>query len=385
MIRPTLIRRLLAWIRVAAPPPWTPLLLLPVVAYEAVYGWIWWRAGPMPELLKPRDGFWMFAAFVLGGYRAWAYHPLFHTGYRNWLRLTPWTSRLPLVVGPLQLLPQDLVWLGVGLLAWHDPQISRLNLPLYFLFAYLMVICVSCWATGLPFMGYLLAFGLGEFFRQWPNPASAAIVACWLYLAAWLAVRGMLARFPWHVSWVWEQPSLQAINEGVRQRLLGWPLDQLHGRETDPRVSHIDGLMVALLAGWWSFCAFSLAGNPLRAHWSWMALWLVAFSGISQRFFGYWIDYRPPISLWGRLWTGRWIIPRYDHFLVTPVFIYLTAYYMPRVLKAWQVPADAVLPIATSLVALVALNMPPSFVRWRLTGFHRIVPGSMNKQEFMKQ
>lgn len=131
MSRPTLIRRLIAWIRVAAPPPWAPLLLLPVLAYEAAYGWIWWRAGSMPELLKPRDGFWMFAALVLGGYRAWAYHPLFHTGYRNWLRLTPWTSRLPLVVGPLQLVPQDLIWLGVGLLAWHDPQISRLNLPLY--------------------------------------------------------------------------------------------------------------------------------------------------------------------------------------------------------------------------------------------------------------
>ncbi|HEX5445081.1 MAG TPA: hypothetical protein VFW87_14680 [Pirellulales bacterium] len=380
-----MIRRLITWIRVAAPPPWAPLLLLPVLGFEATYVWTWWWGAAMPEILGPRDVLLLAATFILGGHRAWAFHPLFQAGYRNWLRQTPWRSHLPLIVGPLQLAPQDLLKLGGVLLVWHDPQISRLYLPLSFLLAYLAVICLSCRPIGLPLMGYLLAFGLGELVRQLSNPVSATVVACWLYLAAWLAIRGMLARFPWRVSWIWSQPSLQAVNETLRQRLLGWPLDQLHGRENDPRIGYLDGTLVSLLLGWWSYCVFSLAANPFRAHWMWMALQMVAVCGIAQRTLGYWIDYRPPISFWGRLWTGHWIIPRYDHVLVTPVLIGLVVYYMPRVLTAWQTPADAVFPITTSLVALVALNMPPSFERWRLAGFHRVVPGSMNKQEFVKQ
>ncbi len=382
-----MIRRLLTWVRVAAPPPWTPVLFLPVLGLEVIFGWIWWHVGPMPEILKPRDVVLLIVATVLGGYRAWAHHPLFQAGYRNWLRQTPWTSRVPLIVGPLQLVPQDLLWFGLVLLVWHDPQFSRLYLPLSFLLAYLAVICVSCRPTGLPFMGYLLAFGLGELVRQWYSPVSALVVASWLYLAAWLAIRGMLARFPWRLSWVWDQPSLQAASETARDRLLGWPLDQLHGRENDPRVNYVDGVLASLLLGWWLYCVLSLIANPLRAHWSWLAMWLAAAKGISMRCLIYCIDYRPPISFWGRLWTGRWLIPRYDHVLVTPVLICLVACFMPRVLTAWQTPADAVFPITTSLVALVALNMPPSFERWRLTGFHRIVPGTMqlSKQEFIKQ
>lgn len=42
----------------------------------------------------------------------------------------------------------------------------------------------------------------------------------------------------------------------------------------------------------------------------------------------------------------------------------------------------AALAATISLVVFLALAMPPSFERWRLTGFFRIVPGSTNKVEF---
>ena len=54
------------------------------------------------------------------------------------------------------------------------------------------------------------------------------------------------------------------------------------------------------------------------------------------------------------------------------------------VLIGWQMPSDVALAATTSLVAIMALNLPPSFQQWRLTGFHRIVAGSTNKQEFVK-
>jgi energy-coupling factor transporter ATP-binding protein EcfA2 len=42
-------------------------------------------------------------------------------------------------------------------------------------------------------------------------------------------------------------------------------------------------------------------------------------------------------------------------------------------LRAWRVPLDFSLPIATGLILLVALITPPRLKRWRLTGQHRIV------------
>jgi hypothetical protein len=42
-------------------------------------------------------------------------------------------------------------------------------------------------------------------------------------------------------------------------------------------------------------------------------------------------------------------------------------------LRAWRVPLDFSLPIATGLIPLVALITPPRLKRWRLTGQHRIV------------
>jgi len=292
---------------------------------------------------------------------------------------------VPLPVGPLHLVPQDVLWLLLTFLLWHGPQYSPLYLPLCYLFGYLVVMCSSCWATELAAMGYLLAFGIGEVVRQWYNPAAAICIAGWLYLAAWLAVRRMLARFPWEMPWYWERSSLQAVAEETKQRMLGWPLDQLHGRIGDAKVDHLTGTLVSLLFGWWSYCLLSLITNPLTAAgFRQMVLVSTALMGISVRALGYWIDYRPPISFWGRLWTLHWIIPRYDHIWVTPILIYVTARYVPGVLIGWRVPSDIALTVATTLVALLAFNMPPSFERWRLTGFHRIVPGSINKQEFLK-
>ncbi|HET6880701.1 MAG TPA: hypothetical protein VFI31_11130, partial [Pirellulales bacterium] len=125
-----MIRAAVRWLRIAAPPRWTPLALLPIAVMELIYGWlIWqWQGAGAAELLEKRDNIWVFLAFILGVQRVWEFHPLFHEDYRNWLRLTPWTSRSPLPVGPIHLLPQDALWLGLALLLWHDPGVSRLYL-----------------------------------------------------------------------------------------------------------------------------------------------------------------------------------------------------------------------------------------------------------------
>lgn len=383
-----MIRGLIRWLRVAAMPWWVPLLFLPALLIEFVFALEVWLgvpiAGAQPTLLI-RDRFLCSVAMLIGVLRVRLFHPVYDLEYRNWLKLTPWRSPLALPVGPIHLVPQDALWIGIILLVWHHPQFARLYLPICFLFGYLGMILASCLATGLFGFVYLLAFGMGEVVRRWYDPFSAVCVAAWLYLAAWIAIRAMLTRFPWELSWYWQQPTMQTLAEETKRRMMGWPFDQLHGRETDRAISPIHGTLVGLLLGWWLFCIDALITNPLDAYiMMHMALFGLTAAFLFVRTFGYWLDYRPPISFWGRLWTLRWIIPRYDHILVTPLLICLTSTLLPGVLAAWGVTGDHAAIVASAAVALLGLNMPPSFEQWRLTGFHRIVPGTINKQEFVK-
>ncbi len=78
--------------------------------------------------------------------------------------------------------------------------------------------------------------------------------------------------------------------------------------------------------------------------------------------------YRAPISILGRICTGRWIIPGYDVCSVGP-FLSLVGAIAVYALTPREISPS--LAITTSL--LLALITPPGLAQWRLTGKHRIV------------
>ena len=92
------------------------------------------------------------------------------------------------------------------------------------------------------------------------------------------------------------------------------------------------------------------------------------------RFATYIWNYRPPISLWGRIWTGRWIIPGYDQMLAAPVCALIVGVLLPFLLDYWGAPPEYFFPLSLTVVLLIVLEMGPSLNRWQLTGNHRIVP-----------
>src|SRR5438128_1226149 len=66
----------------------------------------------VPELPQWRSAVLCGAAAIYGLWRA-SMHPAADTAYRAWLATTPWTRGLPLPRGPIQLVMQDIVFLGV--------------------------------------------------------------------------------------------------------------------------------------------------------------------------------------------------------------------------------------------------------------------------------
>jgi hypothetical protein len=96
--------------------------------------------------------------------------------------------------------------------------------------------------------------------------------------------------------------------------------------------------------------------------------------------------YAPPISLWGRLRTGRWIIPGYDQVFVTPLLVGTILIMLPWTLMQQGIGPDIYVPLTIGIATIVALAGPPSLMGWRLTGMHRIrsAPQALKAGEFIQ-
>ncbi len=80
----------------------------------------------------------------------------------------------------------------------------------------------------------------------------------------------------------------------------------------------------------------------------------------------------PPISLLGRIATGRLIIPGYDMALLAPLAPILAAGVLPDAATAVGIPMVIGYPVAAGVVIWLALALPPRRTDWQLTGHHRI-------------
>jgi hypothetical protein len=376
---------MIPWLRVVLPSQ--GLLVALTVLYAgaaAVRLWLERHFGvQLPEEVRR-----LFTAPVLGfgavGYAIWrvmAFHPLYRSEYRKWLATTPWTSRQPLPLGPVHLVPQDVVLVGtVVLLAfWLSGDRWVVHVPLLFLTVYLLFLGGTMFFTGAWPWGYTVAFGLGLIVWLWNRPLACASAALVTYAAAYAGLRWSLAHFPWEPRWVRELSDLMGANVHPERGLgnaLGWPFGRLApklpGLEFHIPVHH--ALLISLLIGWWVFAATSALNDSEDRQNVILSMPLSAVFFVPVvRLSVYCTSYRSPISFLGRLATGRWFIPGYDQ-----VFV-------PSLLAIWigcSLEIISVLiglrhlysqPIIIALVLFITLGMGPSLKVWRLTGQHRIV------------
>jgi hypothetical protein len=103
--------------------------------------------------------------------------------------------------------------------------------------------------------------------------------------------------------------------------------------------------------------------------------WLLCGFSVLARLSAYCISYRPPISLFGRLATGRWIIPGYDRALVAPIGGLLIWWWLaPALSEVLHVPTAIGLSISLTLALLAVLVPGPSYRDWVLASPCRMVP-----------
>lgn len=387
--------RAIRWVWLVLPPGWcVALFLLFYLAVETLCLWFRYHLGldeAMAGVWRMRDIVVGQACFLYGAFRVVGFHPLFRPEYRRWLESTPWTRQRPLPVGPVHLVVQDAVVLAVVLALLHTGGVVLLQVLVAFAFAYHLAAAVSLWPTGLRWRCYAILFVLGAVILVVQKPVAAVALLAAIYPFTHLSLSRSLEQFPWQLPEWWPRFELKpnATRDGRKpgQQILGWPYDLLQPLKPSAGIGLFDGTAVSLLLGWWAYAGLTNVPNDQqhdRAGLAMVMLVMTLLAGILGRFLLYCATYWWPISLWGRLWTGRWIIPRYDRVFVAP----LLALAVP-IAVAWAVgPTRFTQPMETaltiSLVVCIVLNVGPRLTDWRLTGGHRINPGVRDRSQFVR-
>lgn len=344
-----------------------------------------------------------FMAASFGAYRVMTTHPALRPEYRRWLTGTPWRLGLPLPLGPVSLALQDLVAVAVlaGLAALHPESIPQ-AIPALFLAGYLITAIASELVTGQFVHAFLVTFGLGGALYlaavAWPGAPrvrdlSVAVTLAILYGIVWHGIRDSLARFrTWQLDGAGERFYAQCqigSTEMARKQLLGWPFDRLGPHRLPAEIPLRVSAAVAFLMGWWYFVIAALLTRGLPnvqlAGLLPPLIPLVLALGL-VRFCLYAWGYAPPINLWGRVATFRWIIPGYDLPLLLPLPAGIALLVAgARVIDEFGLSPLHAVPVLVSLEIFLFLSIPPGLVRWRMTGNHRIVAGASSAGTELQQ
>ncbi len=394
-------------------PPW-PYLVAAAIVLTLIEGVRLWcdQIGAMHSLGEIRDGCLVLLSLFYAGYRVAAFHPMLLPDYREWLMRTPWRWPRPLPFGPLHLVPQDLSLLGVLIsIQQFGGVLSPHNVPLAFLSFYSAGIAVATWRTGACGWAYLVAGLLGVPLLLSSRPVESLLAVLVVTIVAIIAAQVTLARFPWSgPAWVThgDARSMKEAQERKVTELIGWPWSQLAPTPPRLRIPRFDAICLSLLGGWlfWVagtlFLELQLGGNRFAnprnvgfaqflmskgIFWTMMVIMI-------RRIAIYIYGRRPPLTLFGRMFTGRWIIPSYDQILLAPIMVVVLASAGGALVWWPGNPAPlATAGVVEAVLLLVGLTAGPSLEAWRLTASHRVVPdiemeaqaaGSTHRKEFVQ-
>lgn len=320
-----------------------------------------------PQLLdlfrRPQGAMLLAFCFIAGMWRVAAHHPAYRPGYRRWLATTPWTAKMPLPFGSITVTWRDGVFLLAAMgLAYSHSKPSPAHLLCAFGVAYVIISAFSLLATRRPNEAFVLAAGLAGVVRAWSHPWPAAGIAAGLCAFACVALHRSLAGFPWETG---KTPTLG--------RCPASPMDRLGPLPVAQRLTWREALMLASLGGVWTCVIAKACGMPgaARPDFIALALWSAGLGFI--RFIVYLSGgHLPPISLLGRIATGRIVISGYDKIFLAPACGFALSIAAPIGLSQLGFSGPAWLGITIGLLLAANLGLGPDLNAWRLTGAHRI-------------
>jgi len=169
----------------------------------------------------------------------------------------------------------------------------------------------------------------------------------------------------------------------AKKEVFGWLYQMLKIYNPEIKINLTMAIGIAALATWWIHGVLWLIGEPDNVE----AVQIVVFFGIPililTRVLVYLNPgYRAPMSFWGRLFTLRWIIPRYHIVYAAPVCMVAALVLMLMFGHLLGLSYIHRCELLVFVELFMAMSLPPRRVDWWLTGAHRMVekPKRMQKQ-----
>jgi len=197
------------------------------------------------------------------------------------------------------------------------------------------------------------------------SPMWMVVLTVALLSAASVAVGETIKRLPWQAA---VQSRLDEAR-GFRTADV-WPLSP---REPAAPLDLLDSVSVTLILAWITYCFTSLYADVIRIG-DGMTVVLVACGCVGFfRLVAYALNLGAPINIWGRLFTGRLIIPGYDKIWIAPIAAVVSSLATFAVAIDLRLPVPAASALSIAALLAVALHAGPTRRNWQLTGHHRIV------------
>ncbi len=326
-----------------------------------------------------------FCYFGYGCVRVFYSTPWIPHKFTHWLLATPWTPAKPLPFETAHLAWQDafIVLLSVPISAMAGLDRAPIAAFCFISAALIVGAYLFCTAVALRLHGWvahsytiILGMTLVPAFGFFPQPLPIVLALAAVVLLYVVASKGRTRAFEKLVA-----DSIRAP-EVKRDPSAWWPsaLNPLWP------VPFRDALMVSGYTGLFAF----FIGNDAYMHapgefvsGSMAGLFMCAIVCGILRFCVYVFPmdrsgsvcsgYLPPIGVFGRIATGRLIIPGYDQVLAAPICAVIVPYVCLELLLKFQLYPPLATAISMALIPLIALGSGPALRTWQLTGQHRIV------------
>lgn len=362
-------------------------------------------------------------AFGYGGYRAVKFHPCTNPRYRDWLATTPWSYGKPLPLGPLRLVWEDMIVVAcfviTAALAYSQISIELIDksgLVPQSLYVLIGITLLSFFA------GYTLCL-LASLKHNEVAPVTvlclapliiyphfnlwiAMIVLLVIYLIVNAAVRRSLSDFPFNRPEWLKDNRTQLLDAARSQGVIRWPFSHIGPRGTRESIMSLPvAVGISAIIAWWllalihgsvifsevatGFTRQELAeamgqqtdGRPSFEESFWV-LWIILCLFLAgARTLIYLIGTLPPISLIGRIGSGRIFVPGYDKVFVAPLAMLIYGAAAPWVLFRIGITPILVPAVSAFGLILIGLAVSPSLPGWRMTGQFRIRPWSSRTVE----
>ena len=334
------------------------------------------------------------SAAVFGIWRILRFYPYPGAPYDKWLVLTPWRYGMQMPKGSVMLNITDILVVGtLCLAACLDAKIHPVVPAMIFLYFYIVTAILSTF-HGIPATTYygkkiLILIIIPLAFYPVASITNALISLGVCYLLCYSHLRDVLKAYPWNQTvWLGNEEEFLA-RKSMNFTESGWPYSVLAAERKKPfAVKKSFGRMIilnALIVWWMHSVVSSLAMNIDENDFDVFPGLVVAFSIISV--FGrlaFLYRAAPPISFWGRIFNGYFIIPKYDRVFIAPLCVialmYLSLCFMPESVQAAIWVTDG----SVFLILCVAMGFPPSWSQWRNTGAFRMTRNKMQENQMQQ-